>query len=518
MSEKKVYSSKVEAAYIEEDIFRSKDGTMRNMIFSTPFLIALTAFCVYMAITEENGFFIFMGVCLGLLTLILSFVSVLGISNHIKLHIKDAENIKKRLAQSIDGDFYNKCVEAGYTDINKRSDIEKIYNLAKSEGYTETKEEIIEVYKKAAVLLAEMEAEQKIADKKSKLQSLMEAEAEREKENRKYINLKGIEKPIAMIDSEIAMLKQSISRQESEIRKINNGASSYYHLNKQHEANWATHGGIASAIGGPVAGAAVAADVAQRSAEAKANNQRLRETATTMASTLNSRSYSSISDSGRRIDELQKKKKDLQMLLVEELPESKLLKYISPTVVSQSVSETGAVIVNVTTQKSPDFLIYDDTHAVVDGSVKVLLMNGNDVAGTAFFSLPFSGSTEIARATVVCREVKGNVTEIKFEPYHLWAIEKTKEDKPKTTTDKKGPTPAASIKPERNTPLTAEGCKNAIVRSMEPGKLYSITDIKECCPEVSDLTHQRVSALVRQLIPTRIERYEENTKAYFRLK
>lgn len=62
-----------------------------------------------------------------------------------------------------------------------------------------------------------------------------------------------------------------------------------------------------------------------------------------------------------------------------------------------------------------------------------------------------------------------------------------------------------------------EGIKQAIVAGMEQGKLYTITDIIKSVPECADLTNQRVSALVRQLMPEYIERVEEKRKAYFRL-
>ena len=60
-----------------------------------------------------------------------------------------------------------------------------------------------------------------------------------------------------------------------------------------------------------------------------------------------------------------------------------------------------------------------------------------------------------------------------------------------------------------------EGIKSAIVESMESGKLYTITDIIKSVPACADLTNQRVSALVRQLIPPSLERVEEKRKAYF---
>ena len=57
--------------------------------------------------------------------------------------------------------------------------------------------------------------------------------------------------------------------------------------------------------------------------------------------------------------------------------------------------------------------------------------------------------------------------------------------------------------------------QKAILEGMEVGKRYTITDLIKEIPVCAELTNQRVSALVRQLIPTCIERVEEKKKAYF---
>jgi hypothetical protein len=63
-----------------------------------------------------------------------------------------------------------------------------------------------------------------------------------------------------------------------------------------------------------------------------------------------------------------------------------------------------------------------------------------------------------------------------------------------------------------------EGIKSAIVNGMEKGKAYTITDLIKSIPEISDLTNQRVSALVRQLKDEGlVVRKEEKGKAYFSL-
>ena len=63
-----------------------------------------------------------------------------------------------------------------------------------------------------------------------------------------------------------------------------------------------------------------------------------------------------------------------------------------------------------------------------------------------------------------------------------------------------------------------DGFKTAIVNGMESGKAYTITDLIKSIPEISDLTNQRVSALVRQLKDEGLViRKEEKGKAYFSL-
>ncbi len=63
-----------------------------------------------------------------------------------------------------------------------------------------------------------------------------------------------------------------------------------------------------------------------------------------------------------------------------------------------------------------------------------------------------------------------------------------------------------------------EGIKQAILDTLEPKKLYTITDIIKTVPECAEMTNQRVSAIVRSMLDISIDRVEEKRKAYFRLK
>ena len=52
--------------------------------------------------------------------------------------------------------------------------------------------------------------------------------------------------------------------------------------------------------------------------------------------------------------------------------------------------------------------------------------------------------------------------------------------------------------------------------SAEPNRLFTITEIIKEVPACAELTNQRVSAIVRGLIGSSIERVEEKRKAFFK--
>lgn len=63
-----------------------------------------------------------------------------------------------------------------------------------------------------------------------------------------------------------------------------------------------------------------------------------------------------------------------------------------------------------------------------------------------------------------------------------------------------------------------EAIKQAIVDGMERDHFYTITDIQKNVPECAELSNQRVSALVRQMVADGlVARTEDKRKAYFSL-
>lgn len=62
------------------------------------------------------------------------------------------------------------------------------------------------------------------------------------------------------------------------------------------------------------------------------------------------------------------------------------------------------------------------------------------------------------------------------------------------------------------------GIATAIIEGMEPNRLYTVTEVIKSIPECADLTNQRVSALLRQLVEAgKVKRTEDKRKAYFQV-
>ena len=62
-----------------------------------------------------------------------------------------------------------------------------------------------------------------------------------------------------------------------------------------------------------------------------------------------------------------------------------------------------------------------------------------------------------------------------------------------------------------------DNLRDVIVNTLrDSGVMMTITELQKSCPELSELTNQRISALIRPLLNVSIERIEDKRKAYFK--
>ena len=99
-------------------------------------------------------------------------------------------------------------------------------------------------------------------------------------------------------------------------------------------------------------------------------------------------------------------------------------------------------------------------------------------------------------------EVKSNPDLVAFIKHELELLEK------KNSSDKK-PTV---------TQIANDGIKDVILATLESGNAYTITEMQKVNSELADLSNQKISALMRQLIADKLVKKEEiKRKAYFSL-
>ena len=99
-----------------------------------------------------------------------------------------------------------------------------------------------------------------------------------------------------------------------------------------------------------------------------------------------------------------------------------------------------------------------------------------------------------------------NMAEVKANPDMVAFIEHVLELLAKKNSADKKPTAQQ---------VANEGIKQAILDGMEDNRLYTITELQKSIPACADLSNQRVSAIVRQMVGVSINRTEDKRKAYF---
>lgn len=361
------------------------------------------------------------GVCIGIGgpgMVALGFMVIAAVILMFVLAIKEIAVAKKKAAQKQAGvigatmldRFFVECVLAEADDFSKPKNKQRAqlladkYNLKYPNG-------IEELYKQGL-------NGHKVVSQRFILNRLEEKRAEERKEFErlnKYSDLTGKAKRIAMLSDQAAELRESANRQEQI-------ASRYMRSGQEKERNWAIWGGIADGIAGPGAGAATAVDIQMQNMQIRAENEERRQAALPV--------YRFMTDSAskdrRNADKIKKEIENFKLKLVGEESSAELMKKISFQNTDVLVSETGAAMVCTSASLDPEFRIFDDVPAVVDGTIIAKIYDGDQLCGTAQMVLPMYGLGRNITLKGICIECccePGKSYTAEFSAKNLWAME-----------------------------------------------------------------------------------------------
>ena len=314
--------------------------------------------------------------------------------------------------------FYQLCKENGITDIETPAAVARMVLLAKNNGIPGSERNLIADFKLGQAEVARIECIEKLAE--LQLEEMM-----LEEDNLRYKEAKDQQKRIMMCQEKAQHYRQEEKSYWAQSRATQDTIIRGTMGAMQKETDWATHGGIASGIAGPAAGLAVAADIQRKNADIREHNAALRQLSVKAALEASRETDSLASKVSREAEKWEERATAAENKLVQILPEEQLLELLSPTGRAYN-SDTGAILVNIHISAARDLKIYETVSAVVDGCLKVQIMDGAEIVGTTYLTLPWNGSEFSADLEGVCRNPikQANKYTVKIEPHHLWAIEK----------------------------------------------------------------------------------------------
>ena len=325
--------------------------------------------------------------------------------------------------------FYKACKKAGIKDANSSEEKARIMLQAKNKSLKMTQKEAIDFF-----LLGKSEVEKFAEEDRKKrevalVKSLKTKERRYESETTRYKDLSGQDKMRTMCLDNVKVYKNQLDMLKRNAEEVLDSAVSTYNTLKQREGDWATAGGIASGIAGGAAGVAVAMDVQMRNAEIRLQNSQLQSSINSLAGLSYQQNIQKQVEVTEELEFWQKLADQSKELLVEELPDVDLIEKIAPVVTEQKQSKTGAVKLKVQIKPAANLKIYDTVNAIVDGSIKAVLWDGETKVGHAYLVLPYNGATYTTTLEGICCSdtLKPNKKyKVTFEAHHLWGIEKIK--------------------------------------------------------------------------------------------
>lgn len=319
--------------------------------------------------------------------------------------------------------FYQECAKNNILTTNK-ADAARMKIVAKQMDISCSDDELIQKFLRGMSITNENELIAAEKERKARIPVLRKEEQRVEQEGKKYINLVGSDKRVRMFLDEAARHRAIVAQYERAGESITKGADALYSLHAGKETDWAIHGGVASAIAGSAAGVAVAVDIQRKNAEVRASNAQLRQSIGQFSAEQQLNMWMKQSEAEEKMKYYEAEAEKAKLKLVETLPQDDLLKLLYPIIEKKQTSETGAITFTVSVNKA-SLTIFDTVNAVVDGSFKVKVMDGDRLAGEAYFTLPYNGSQRSSTLTSICASLPAEEKKYTFvfAPHNLFAIE-----------------------------------------------------------------------------------------------
>ena len=340
-------------------------------------------------------------------------ISILGVGYIIIYAILTSKKQKQANSKVIGGTmldrFFVECVLAEVNDFSKEKNKQKAqliaekYRLKYPKGIEALYQQGLEAHK----VVSQQFADNRLAIKRA------EERQEFERLNR-YSNLVGKDKRIAMLSDRAAELRKDAKDQDQ-------FADLWVRSGQQKERDWAIWGGAASGLAGLGAGVSTAVDVQLKNMQIREENKKRLDATMPGYMMLTGSAKQNRANADAIVREIQQ----FKLKLISNDASADLMRKISFSNTDVLVSETGAAMVCTLASLSPNFRIFGDVPAIIDGTIIAKIYDGNELCGTAQLVLPVYGLGQNVPLNGICIDCckPGKTYSVKFAAKNLWAME-----------------------------------------------------------------------------------------------
>lgn len=316
-------------------------------------------------------------------------------------------------------DFYDNCIENQIHECRSEKEKQKATLIAQNNKIEFT--DIVALFDEAKQCYHKKEKADEEEARQKRLAKMKEKEQSQFNPLNEFASYSKQDKRIAMLTKEY----NEVSR---ELQTINHLIKMSLTPQLEEEHDWAIMGGLANGLAGPGAGIAAAVNAQIENAQIRARNEANWKDSVERRIDFMNAMFEPRKALEEKQAELESKIEKAKIKLIADITPQQCLDMLTVKNTSIAVSETGTCTVDVEVAlKQPNYYIFGDVKATIDGTIQAEIFDGNQKIGTANLVLPIDGVPDnhlvgLEGMCLFCGQPEKKY-KVKFNADNLWAME-----------------------------------------------------------------------------------------------
>lgn len=332
-------------------------------------------------------------------------------------------------------EFYRACVKQGIRSMDSEVNKQRALLIAKNDprfnapGYEELCTKMFTAGRDHINAAAQAASARK---EESKVSSARQSDVQAAAVEKEIFGLFGRDKRVRMLQEKLRPVNERLNEILKNERELMSAVAAVGQIGMEKETGWGTAAGIASGIGGTVAGIAAASGInAQNAGIRERNAARQAVTSRQMSQAFDSLEKTNGAtkrDLRRQIEQVEKEiEKTALKLMDENVPAQELAAALTLGKPRVRFTKGRTMEIQVDVSGGGGHLIAGEVPAAIDGSILAEVYEGKKLVGRAYLNLPLygvDGSEARVTLTAHCLEAAPDRNyEVRLIPQAMWLIE-----------------------------------------------------------------------------------------------